>query len=180
MTSTVVQESGTVTPTASLLFSAEDAVSISTDEATIKDWAQAETLIRTEPVAWISTVRKDGRPHTQRIMIAWAAGTPVFASRPGSLKSRNIARDGRSTVTLSNAELDLVLEGRVEQAVTAADFDTVTVALREQLGWEFELEDGRAYLPELPGRPEYAFYRLHLDRAYGYGSDGQTATRWVF
>lgn len=169
-----------VAPTASLLFGAEDATGISYDPATIKDWSQAEALIRTEPTAWISTVRKDGRPHTQRIMIAWAEGTPVFASRPGSLKSRNLARDGHSTITMSNAELDLVLEGRAERAVAAADFDTVAAALREQLGWEFALEDGHAYQSELPGKPEYAFYRLHLTRAYGYGPDGQTATRWVF
>jgi hypothetical protein len=178
MSTTAAQDSGT-TPTASLLFSAEDATNFSLDEATIKDWSQAEAVIRSAPKGWLSTGRKDGRPHTQPVMLAWADGTPVFASRPGSLKSRNLARDPHSTITVSDPELDLVLEGRAVRADNPADFETVAAALRDKFGWEFTHRDGRAFQPG-PGEPEYVFYRLHLDRAYGYGSDGQTATRWVF
>lgn len=170
----------TTAPTADLLFGPDDSTPFSIDEKTIKDWARAEALIRSTPKAWLSTIRPDGRPHSQPILVAWADGVPCFTSRPGSVKGRNLARDGRSTITASGEDLDLVIEGHAERASSEADLTLVAAALREKYGWEFALRDGRVYEPSLSDEPEYTFFLVRPVRAYGYGADGLTATRWVF
>lgn len=177
---TTAAPAGHPAPTAELLFRPEDATHFSLDESTIKDWSLAEDLLRTTPKAWLSTVRADGRPHSQPVMITLAGGLPAFTARPDSVKARNLARDGRVTLTASGPDLDLVLEGRVERAVSAADLDLVAGSLLEKFDWEFPIRDGRPWQPGPDGEIEYAFYLVRPVRGYGYGVDGQTATRWVF
>ena len=42
------------------------------------------------------------------------------------------------------------------------------------------VRDGIVRDHSLPGSPEYGFYEVTPARAFGYGADGLTATRWRF
>jgi hypothetical protein len=170
----------TTVPIAELLFSDSDAVSISTDESTVKSWDQARACIETAAKAWLSTVRPNGRPHNAPLMPVWVDDVPWFTARPTTVKARNIEENACCVLTASDPTLDLVIEGTAQRERDEVRIEDVAAAFQAKYGWKFTLRDGSAFEESLPGSPEYAFYRVIPRRAFGYGADGQTATRWRF
>ncbi|MDF2704471.1 pyridoxamine 5'-phosphate oxidase family protein [Nonomuraea muscovyensis] len=168
------------TPLAELLFGEADATPMSTDATTVKPWSQARACLDAAPKAWLSTVRPDGRPHTMPVMPVWADGAPCLATRPASRKGRNLAGNPHTVLAVSGADLDLALEGIATRLRDPGPLREVAGAFLAKYGWRFEIRDGAVFDDGLPGSPEYAFYRVTPVRAYGYGADGLTATRWRF
>ncbi|MGY4680600.1 pyridoxamine 5'-phosphate oxidase family protein [Micromonospora aurantiaca (nom. illeg.)] len=168
------------TPIAELLFQPKDATPFDTDVATIKPWSQALSCLRSAHRGWLSTVRPDGRPHAAPVMLVLVDGAPCVASRPASRKGRNLARNPHTVLTVGGEDLDLVVEGKAHQVAGDAALRGVAAAFATKYGWAFDIRDGRAHDESLPGSPRYAFYEISLIRAFGYGSDGLTATRWRF
>jgi hypothetical protein len=167
-------------PTAELLFRKEDATPISTDDATVKPWSQARALLESAPKVWLSTVRPDGRPHVMPVLLVWVDDAPHFTTRPSSRKGRNLARNSHCVLTVASEDLDLVVEGSAIRTADQAELARVAAAFQSKYGWEFALREGLVHDDNLPGSPEYAFYALPPVRAFGFGADGLTATRWRF
>ncbi|TCP43410.1 pyridoxamine 5'-phosphate oxidase [Tamaricihabitans halophyticus] len=167
-------------PIAELLFSPADTTPMSTDEATIKPWSQAVACLAAAPKVWLCSVRGDGRPHVMPVLVAWVDDSPCVATRPGSRKAVNLAENSSAVLTVSGDELDLVVEGVAELVTRAANLDRIAAALLEKYEWEFAVRDGAVYDVGPLGPVEYLFYRIRPNRAFGYGSDGLTATRWRF
>ncbi|PSL01299.1 pyridoxamine 5'-phosphate oxidase [Haloactinopolyspora alba] len=166
-------------PTAELLFSAADATPMSTDEATIKPWAQARDELAAAPKAWLSTSRADGRPHVMPVLAVWSDGAVHVSTRPGSIKGQNLVRDPRCVVTVGTEVIDLVVEGKARR-LGGRELDPVIAAFDAKYGWRMAVRDGRLYDETLPGAPEYVFFAISPTTAFGYGPDGLTATRWRF
>ncbi|GAA3122552.1 pyridoxamine 5'-phosphate oxidase [Streptosporangium carneum] len=165
---------------AELLFGETDATPFSTDEATLKSWDQARACLESTPKAWLSTVRPDGRPHATPLLLVWADDAPCFTIRPGSRKSGNLALNPHCVITVPGETLDLVVEGEASRLDDEAELQRVADAFKAKYGWELVVRDGSVYEDGFPGTPEYGFYRITPARAFGYGSDGLTATRWRF
>ena len=168
------------TPAATLLFGEEDATPFSTDPATLKSWDRARASLAAAPKVWLTTVRPDGRPHTAPVLLVWADGAPCVTSRPGSRKSANLAGNAHCVLSASDDELDLVVEGVAARVGDDTGIRRVADAFREKYDWEFTVRSGTVTGDPRPGSPEYAFYRITPARAFGYGADGLTATRWRF
>ncbi|PZG38799.1 pyridoxamine 5'-phosphate oxidase [Spongiactinospora gelatinilytica] len=167
-------------PTAELLFGEADATPMSTDPATVKPWAQARRCLESAPKAWLSTVRPDGRPHAMPVLVVWVDDAACFATRPASRKARNLGGSGHCVLTAATPDLDLVLEGVAARVPDAAGRRRIADAFAAEYQWHFALRGDAAYDDGLPGSPEYVFYRVTPARAFGYGPDGLTATRWRF
>jgi hypothetical protein len=168
------------TPAATLLFREEDATPFSTDAATLKPWERARACLAAAPKVWLTTVRPDGRPHTAPVLLVWADGVPCLTSRPGSRKSLNLAGNAHCVITASDDGLDLVVEGEAARVRDDTGVRRVADAFQEKYDWEFTVRSGTVAADPRPGSPEYAFYRITPTRAFGYGADGLTATRWRF
>jgi hypothetical protein len=168
------------TPVAELLFQPEDATPVSTDVATLKPWSQALACLQSAPKCWLSTVRPDGHPHAAPVMLVLVDGAPCVASRPNSRKSRNLARNPHGAITVSGEDLDLVIHGEAQQVAGDTVLRRVVDAFATKYRWRFDIRDGRVHDESLPGSPEYAFYKIFPVQAFGYGTDGLTATRWRF
>lgn len=168
------------TPAAELLFGEQDATPMSTDEATVKPWSQARACLESAPKLWLSTVRPDGRPHVMPVLLVWVDDAPCFATRPTSRKARNLARNAHCVLTVASEDLDLVVEGGATQVHDHAELLRVAAAFQAKYEWELAVRDGAVHDHSLPGAPEYGFYQVTPMRAFGYGADGLTATRWRF
>jgi general stress protein 26 len=112
-------------------------------------WSQvADALARAE-LYWLTTVRKDGRPHTTPLVGAWVDDGFVFCTGPEEQKARNLAHSAAVTVTTGanawNDGLDVVVEGEAER-VTGLDLLTrLADEIREKYHgvWDFTPdEDG--------------------------------------
>ncbi|MEU9834524.1 pyridoxamine 5'-phosphate oxidase family protein [Streptosporangium sp. NPDC048047] len=169
-----------MTPTAEPLFGEKDATPFDTDASTVKPWEQARACLETVPKGWFSTVRPDGRPHAMPVMPVWADGAPWIATRPTSRKGRNLAGDPRCVLTVAGEDLDLVIEGDAARSLDEAELRRVAAVFTAKYGWKLTVRDGSVHEDSLPGSPEYGFYRIVPVRAFGYGADGLTATRWRF
>src|SRR3954454_20782418 len=65
-------------------------------------------------VCWLATTNRDGSPHLTGIGALWAKDAFWFTSGTSTRKARNLARDGRCSLSVNTDEFHLVLEGNAE------------------------------------------------------------------
>ena len=111
------------------------------------DWSQVADALARAPLYWLTTVRKDGRPHTTPLVGAWVDDGFVFCTGPEEQKARNLAHTAAVTVTTGvntwNDGLDVVVEGDAER-LTGLDLLTrLADAIREKYDgvWNFTPHD---------------------------------------
>jgi nitroimidazol reductase NimA-like FMN-containing flavoprotein (pyridoxamine 5'-phosphate oxidase superfamily) len=114
-------------------------------------WQQVSDALAAAELYWLTTVRKDGRPHTTPLIGAWVDSQEgqafVFCTGPDEQKAQNLAHSTAVTVTTGvntwNDGLDVVVEGNAER-VTGLDMLTrLADAIREKYRgeWDFTPHD---------------------------------------
>jgi PPOX class probable F420-dependent enzyme len=63
-----------------------------------------------EEVAWIASVRPDGRPHLVPLWFCWDGDAIVVFSKADAQKVRNLARDPRAMVAVGEAGADMRID----------------------------------------------------------------------
>ena len=64
--------------------------------------AQAERRLRSEPIAWLTTVRADGQAQASPLWFLWDGETFLLYSQPGAQKVRNLAANPRVALHLDD------------------------------------------------------------------------------
>jgi hypothetical protein len=134
-------------------------------------------------IAFLGTVRPDGRPHSAGLGIIWVDGDLYFTSSPSTRKARNLAANPDCTISVRLPGIDLVLEGEASRVTDQAFLEEVSRLYRDA-GWPAEVE-GDAYTapfsaPSEPP-PPYNLYRFIFHTAFGVASaEPHGATRWRF
>lgn len=72
--------------------------------------AAVERLAR-EPNIWLSSVRRNGRPHLVPLWFVWESGRIYLCMQPDSVKARNIAASPQVCLALESGSAPLVVEG---------------------------------------------------------------------
>jgi PPOX class probable F420-dependent enzyme len=67
-----------------------------------KGHAHAERRLRTEPVAWLTTVRADGQAQASPVWFLWDGDTFLLYSQPGAQKVRNLAANPKVALHLGD------------------------------------------------------------------------------
>ncbi len=131
--------------------------------------------------SYLSTVGPDGRPHATGIGVRWYDGDLYFLSSPQSRKSRNLAANPASTISMRLPDgPDLVVDGLATPVDDPAILDAVGDLVR-QSGWPVEVTAGGFTAPFGPrggSPPPWRLYRFAFHTAIAQGGDG--ATRWRF
>ncbi|MEA2584480.1 MAG: hypothetical protein QOF33_2565 [Thermomicrobiales bacterium] len=70
-----------------------------------------EERLRKDAIAWLGSVRPDGRPHVVPVWFFWDGKVVMIASEPNTQKVRNLASNPKVTIALddSRAGQDVVL-----------------------------------------------------------------------
>lgn len=86
-------------------------------------WEETERALREAQLFWISTVRRDGRPHVTPLVAVWHEGALHFSTGPREQKALNL--QGNPQVALTTGcngwqdGLDIVVEGEAERVTDA-------------------------------------------------------------
>ncbi len=64
--------------------------------------AHADRRLRSEPVAWLTTVRADGQAQSTPVWFLWDGDTFLLYSQPDAQKVRNVASNPRVSLHLSD------------------------------------------------------------------------------
>jgi hypothetical protein len=118
------------------------------------DWSQVADALASAELYWLTTVRKDGRPHTRRW---WGRGwtTVRVLHGPEEQKAQNLAHSAAVTVTTGvntwNDGLDVVVEGDAQRVTGLDTLTRLADEIREKYHgvWDFTPhEDGFGHTDE--------------------------------
>jgi PPOX class probable F420-dependent enzyme len=65
-------------------------------------YAHADRRLRSEPVAWLSTVRADGQAQSSPVWFLWDGETFLLYSQPGAQKVRNVGANPKVSLHLGD------------------------------------------------------------------------------
>ena len=165
--------------------------------STLIDWQQvAGRLDRGLPQApgtggpnrhtcWLATVNRDGSPHITGVGGLWLDGAFWFQTGEATRKGRNLARDGRCTLSVATDEFDLIVEGSARK-VTAPDVVADLAQRWAAEGWPARVDESgqaltAAYSAPSAGPPPWHVYRVTPRAATAVGTiEPYGATRWRF
>jgi general stress protein 26 len=111
-------------------------------------WDEVCEVLRGAQLAWISTVREDGRPHVTPLVAVWLDDALHFGTGPHEQKARNLERNPRVVLTTGcnqwDGGLDVMVEGRAERVTDRATLERLAAKWREKWDgrWRFGVGDG--------------------------------------
>ncbi|GAA3101992.1 pyridoxamine 5'-phosphate oxidase family protein [Pseudonocardia yunnanensis] len=145
-------------------------------------WADAQERFAAAELAWLSTVRPDGRPHVTPLLSVWLDGAPHICTGEDERKAHNLAANPHVVLTTGanalHGGLDLVVEGRAERVTDPDRLQALADAWEKKYGseWHFDLRDGGF----AGGNGLALVYRIEPTTAFGFGKAPYSQTRWRF
>ena len=108
-------------------------------------WEDVVAALERAELYWLTTVRRDGRPHVTPLVGVWHDGAMHFSTGLDEQKARNL--EGNSQVALTtgnntwNEGLDVVIEGSAERV--REGLQAIADAFVAKYGevWRFEVRD---------------------------------------
>jgi hypothetical protein len=146
-------------------------------------WADGLRRIQEAPLFWVSTVRRDGRPHVTPLIAVWVDGAAYFCTGAQEQKARNLEHNAGCVLTTGSNDLheglDVVLEGDAVLLRDDAALHRVADAYVAKYGeeWRFSVDDG-AFVGE--GDNRALVFELRPTKVLGFAKDPYAHTRWRF
>jgi Pyridoxamine 5'-phosphate oxidase len=116
-------------------------------DAKATPWEEVVAALESAELYWITTVRRDGRPHVTPLVGVWHEGALHFATGPEEQKHRNLDENPQVALTTGRNTwqegLDVVVEG---EAVRVRGGDALRGLADAYIGkygdaWRFEVSD---------------------------------------
>ena len=165
-----------------------ETTNIDGDGADVIPWRNVRDLLssdlpRPETVAFLGTVRPDGRPHAAGIGPLFSDGALFITSGPAARKTRNLLANPACTLSLRVTGMDLVCDANATRETDPATLEAVASKYRDG-GWPTELAGDALTAPysaQSAGPPPWHVFRLDVIQIVGLNlSDKGGATRWRF
>jgi general stress protein 26 len=149
--------------------------------ATARPWAEVADALSTSEMFWLSTVRRDGRPHVTPLPAVWLDGTLHFCTGSHEQKAKNLESNPRCVLAAGTNQfrsgLDVVVEGLAVRVTDPAQLQRLAALWRSKLDWDFEVTDGGFRDPA--GRLGLVF-GLTPAKALAFGKKPYSQTRYRF
>ena len=148
--------------------------------AGLKEASEADT-------SWLSTVRRDGRPHVTPVIAVWHDEAIWFSTGPEERKAKNLATNPSCVLTTGRSDLapgalDVVLEGDAEQVTSDAELEPIAAAFAAKYRtgmWSYVVREG-AFIHQATGGRAIVF-RVRPLRGLGFRKgDSFSQTTWRF
>lgn len=144
-------------------------------------WADVADVLTTSEMFWLSTVRRDGRPHVTPLPAIWADGILHFCAGSHEQKAKNLNSNPRCALTTGTnrlrSGLDVVVEGTAVRVAETARLRRLAAIWKSKLDWDFEVTDG--VFGDPAGRQGLVF-ALTPEKVLAFGKSPYTQTRYRF
>jgi general stress protein 26 len=114
--------------------------------AKARPWAEVVDVLSSSEMFWLSTVRRDGRPHVTPLPAIWLDGALHFCTGTAEQKARNLEANPRCIVTTGTNQLrsglDVVVEGPAVPVTDTAQLERLAAIWKSKLDWDFDVADG--------------------------------------
>jgi general stress protein 26 len=118
-------------------------------------WAEVVDVLSSSEMFWLSTVRRDGRPHVTPLPAVWLDGTLHFCTGAAEQKAKNLEDNPRCILTTGTNQfrsgLDVVVEGTATRVTDTAQLERLAAIWKSKLDWDFHVADGAFRDPDGPG-----------------------------
>jgi general stress protein 26 len=146
-------------------------------------WSDVRRLLEEAELYWLTTVRRDGRPHVTPLVAVTADGTMHFTTGLSEQKARNLEHNAHVALTTgANAwqeGTDVVVEGTAVRVTARDDLERVAAAYEAKYRgeWDFEVGDGVLHHH---GATDVAVFRIAPAKVLAFAKDphGQTTFRF--
>jgi len=105
--------------------------------ATASPWAEAARVLSAAEMFWLSTVRRDGRPHVTPLPAIWADGKLHFCAGSHEQKAKNLESDPRCVLTTGTTQLrsglDVVVEGTAARVTSTRQLGRLAAMWKSKL-----------------------------------------------
>jgi nitroimidazol reductase NimA-like FMN-containing flavoprotein (pyridoxamine 5'-phosphate oxidase superfamily) len=147
-------------------------------------WEETERALREAQLFWISTVRRDGRPHVTPLVAVWGDGALHFCTGPEEQKAVNLQANSQVALTTGcngwQDGLDVIVEGKAELVTDERKLGELARSWGEKWdgAWKFEpVADGFRH-PD--GRNIAHVFAVRPTKVLAFGKGGFSHTRHRF
>jgi general stress protein 26 len=114
--------------------------------AEARPWAEVAEALQNAEMFWLSTVRRDGRPHVAPLPAIWLDGALHFCTGSHEQKARSLQASPRCVLATGanqfRSGLDVVVEGSAVHITGAAQLQRLAAIWKSKLDWDFQVTDG--------------------------------------
>ena len=118
----------------------------SSEGATARPWSEVVGVLERSEMFWLSTVRRDGRPHVTPLPAMWLDGALHFCTGPDEQKARNVESNPNCVLTTGanafRSGVDVVVEGRAVRVTDEPLLRRLAEMWEAKLDWPFDVVDG--------------------------------------
>ena len=153
-------------------------------------WQRVSDALAAAELYWLTTVRREGRPHTTPLVGAWIDSQEeqafVFCTGPEEQKAQNLAHSTAVTVTTGvntwKEGLDVVVEGNAERLTGRDMLTRLADAIREKYRGEWDFtphDDGFGHTDE-SGHSHIAYvFRVRPAKVLAFAKSPHGQTRFL-
>jgi len=149
--------------------------------ATAPAWATVARVLSVSEMFWLSTVRRDGRPHVTPLPAIWADGSVYFCVGSHEQKARNLESNPNCVIAAGanqfRSGLDVVIEGTAVRVTSQGDLLRLATLWKSRLDWDFTVIEGGFHDPA--GRFGLVFC-VTPAKVLAFGKDPFSQTRYLF
>jgi nitroimidazol reductase NimA-like FMN-containing flavoprotein (pyridoxamine 5'-phosphate oxidase superfamily) len=149
----------------------------------LTSWDDTLRAIEASELFWITTVRRDGRPHVTPLVAAWCNGALYFTTGEGEQKFLNLQSNPRVAMTTGCATwdtgLDVVIEGVARAVLDDATIELASAKWHTKWDgrWQWEVHDGAVWHNDTEFARVFAVIPERV-LAFAKGSFSQTTHRF--
>ena len=108
-------------------------------------WSEVEEALTRAEMFWLSTTRRDGRPHVTPLPAIWLDGVLHFCCGDAEQKTKNLQAEPRCVLTTGTNHmrtgLDVVVEGTAERVTDRPTLERLAEAWQSKLDWPYVVGD---------------------------------------
>ena len=142
-------------------------------------WADVDAVLTGSEMFWLSTVRRDGRPHVTPLPAIWRDGVLHFCAGDREQKAVNLRANPHCVLTTGtnrlHSGLDVVVEGKAVRVTDRARLADLAALWKSKLDWDFQV--GEDAFRDPAGRTGLVF-GVRPAKVLSFGKDPYTQTRY--